>query len=438
MTQTSEATEGPARPPRLTGRHWLWLAVLAAVQLTHILDFIIVMPLQPEFAASLGIGTREFGLMVSVYGLSASLSGMLLAALLDRFDRKTALLGLYGGFTAATLLCGLAPTFGLLVAARALAGAFGGVVAASVLAIVGDAFPVQRRGTATGVVMSAFSLASVAGVPAGLYLANVSGFGWRAPFAVLGVLAVGVLVLGGRVLPSLRGHLTAEPSRQPVRLGEVLGDPGHLRAYALTLALVLGTFCVVPYLAAYLVKNVGRDKGELPLVYLCGGAATLLTMNLVGRLADRFDKLLVFRATALLTAATTLWLTNLPPGASLATVLAATTLFMVSSSARLVPAVALMTGCAAPRRRGSFMSVNTAVQQMAAGLAPLLGGLLLKEEGPREPLTDFAAVGGVAVTATLASVVLAGLLRPAAEAPVLAEVEAVQASGPAEPLKMTR
>ena len=89
---------------------------------------------------------------------------------LDRFDRKTALLWLFLGFATGTLLCALAPTYRLLVAARAIAGAFGGVTGAVILAIVGDVIPEYRRGEAMGMVMSAFSVASIFGVPLGLVL----------------------------------------------------------------------------------------------------------------------------------------------------------------------------------------------------------------------------------------------------------------------------
>jgi predicted MFS family arabinose efflux permease len=391
----------------LTRREWLLLLVLAAVQFTHILDFVIMMPLGPQFKKDLHLSDQWFGFLVSAYAFSAALAGLLAAWFIDRFDRKTALLGLYAGFTVGTLCCAVTPTYPLLLAARALTGAFGGVVAACILAIVGDAFPGSRRGRAMGAIMSAFSVASIAGVPAGLYLANLTN--WRAPFVALGCLGAAVFVLVFFVLPPMRAHLVR--GRQVTDLWGIFVQPTHLRAYLLMTALVLSTFMLVPYLASYLVANTGRTNEELPYVYLCGGLATLVTMTFFGWLSDRFGKLLMFRYLALFTLVSILLVTNLP-SVALATAIAVSTLFMVASSGRMVPAMALLTASATPRNRGGFLSVNASVQQGAAGLASALGGLMLGQ-GANGEITGFPLVGGLACAATLASIWLAGHLRPA-------------------------
>jgi predicted MFS family arabinose efflux permease len=278
-----------------------------------------------------------------------------------------------------------------------------------------------------GVIMSAFSLASIAGVPAGLWLAGRLD-SWQAPFGVLAGLGGAVLVLAWFVLPPLRGHLDAVHHVERAGTWEVLAHPNHVRAYVLMVSLVLSTFCIVPYLAAYLVSNVGRAEGELAYVYLCGGVATLFTTTPVGWLSDRLGKRPVFRFFALFTLVPILLLTNLPP-VSLVTALAVTTLFMITSSARMVPAMALITGCAVPRYRGSFLSVNSSVQQMAMGLASLIGGALLGKAAGGE-LTGFPLVGAVSVAGTLLSVYLIGhLRRPGAEAQ--AAVDPVEGPRPA-------
>ena len=110
-----ERSRGPAG---LTWAEWGLLLVLAAVQITHIVDFMILMPLGPRLMHDLRISPGQFGLMVSAYGFSASLAGLAAAWFIDRFDRKTALLLLYAGFTLGTLLCALAPSYPLLLAAR--------------------------------------------------------------------------------------------------------------------------------------------------------------------------------------------------------------------------------------------------------------------------------------------------------------------------------
>jgi predicted MFS family arabinose efflux permease len=392
------------------------LLILAAVQFTHLVDFMIMSPLGPQFIRVFHITPEAFGILVSAYAFSASLSGLVAARFVDRFDRKRALLAVYGGFTIGTVLCAMAVNYWLLLLARIVTGGFGGVVAALVLAVVGDAFPYSRRGTAMGVVLSAFSVALIAGVPAGLFLGNA--LGWAAPFAVLGGLSAIVLTAAAFILPPLHGHLHAPRTAKSVGFWRLLFDPNYMRAYALTVALMLGLFMIVPYIATYLVANVGRTESELPYVYFSGGLTTLLTVPVMGRLSDRYGKLSTFRVVALLTVVPILVLTNLPP-VSLAAALAWTTIFMVTTSGRMVPAQALITACATPQHRGSFMSVTASVQQMASGLGSFLGGLLLgttTQAGPRAdghipPLVGFGTVGFLSALFTLLSVVLAGRLR---------------------------
>jgi predicted MFS family arabinose efflux permease len=393
----------------MTAREWLLLLVLAAVQFTHIVDFVIIMPLGPYFMDEMGLSPRQFGLVVAAYTASAAVAGLVASLFLDRFDRKRALVFLYAGFVTGTFLCALAPNYPLLLAARTFAGAFGGVAASLVLAIVGDAFPFARRATAMGVVMSAFSVASVVGLPLGLHLAGL--FGWNAPFQALGWLGVAVLVLAAVLLPPMRGHLRRGQNGAGNLLA-VVADVNHLRAFGLMAALVLSTFVIWPYLPIYLTHNVGLPKADLEYVYFCGGLATLVTTTLFGWLADRFGKLRVFCALALVTLGPVVAVTTLPAGLALALVLLATTALMVTSSGRMVPAMALITGASAPRYRGSFMSVNAAVQHATAGLAASAGSLFLWEEADHA-LGGFALIGLVACGATLAGLALAARLRRA-------------------------
>lgn len=388
---------------------WVLLAVLAAVQFCHIMDFVIVMPLGPQLMRTFRITPEQFGLIVSAYTFSAAISGLLAASVMDRFDRKAALLVLLTGFGVGTLACALAPSYGFLVAARVVAGAFGGVLAGLVFAIVGDQVPPARRGFAMGVVMTGFSAASVLGLPVGLYLAAHAG--WHAPFYLLAVVTALVVLLGVLALPPMRAHLTAE---RPPALAGVLGvvrEPAHRRAYALMVMLMFAGFMLTPFLSPYLVANVGVKEAELSYVYLAGGLLTLVSGPVSGRLADRYGHIPVFVGAGILSLVPILLVTNLPRVA-LPTALAVTTLLFIGFSARHVTALALITGSVEPRRRGSFMSVNGSIQQGSAGLAALLSAWIV---GGSEAtgITRFSTVGLVAAGCTLLCIPLAVRLRPA-------------------------
>jgi predicted MFS family arabinose efflux permease len=394
----------------LTRSEWLLLLVLAAVQFTHSMDFMIMMPLGPQCRQELSISPQEFALVVSSYGFSAAIAGFLAAFFIDRFDRKVTLLVLYAGLITGTLLCAVAPGYWSLTLARTVAGAFGGVGGAFILVIIGDAFPEIRRGRATGVVMTAFSIASIAGLPAGIMLGN--RFGVRTPFGFLGLFGLVIWLVAFRVLPPMRGHL-GRRRESAVETLAMLRQPAHLRAYAFMIMLVLGSFTIAPHLSDFLVHNVGRDKDDLAYVYLCGGLLTFVTLPLVGRWADRIGKLRVFRLMAGCTLVTILVLTNLP-AASLLPVLVVTTFYWIFSSGRWVPAMALVTSSALPEYRGSFMSISASLQQMAIGLASVVAGVVIGEsEGGA--LTGYSIAGLIAATSTGVSMLLAGRLRVAEE-----------------------
>jgi predicted MFS family arabinose efflux permease len=394
----------------LTRAEWLLLLVLAAVQFTHSMDFMVMMPLGPQCRQELSINPQQFAIVVSSYGFSAAIAGLLAAFFIDRFDRKITLLVLYAGLITGTLLCALAPGYWTLMLARTVAGAFGGIGGAFILVIIGDAFPEMRRGRATGVVMTAFSIASIAGLPAGIMLGN--RFGVRTPFGILGIFGLAIWVVAFKVLPPMRGHLERRRESAAETLA-MLRQPAHLRAYAFMIMLVMGSFTIAPHFSDFLVHNVGRAKDDLAYVYLCGGLLTFVTLPLVGRSADRFGKRRVFRLMAGCTLVTILVLTNLP-AAPLLPLLVITTFYWIFTSGRWVPAMALVTSSALPRYRGSFMSINASLQQMAIGLAAVVAGAVIDEAESGE-LTGYKAAGLIAAVSTGISMLLAGGLRAAQE-----------------------
>jgi predicted MFS family arabinose efflux permease len=388
----------------------LLLAILAAVQFTSIVDFMVVMPLGPQLRRRLDIDAFQFGLIVSCYTISAGLAGLLASSFLDRFGRKRAFLTLYCGFLVGTLLCGLSFNYASLLLARILTGAFGGILGGMALAIIGDVFPEHRRGRATGVLMSAFALASVVGVP--FCLALGTRFGWHFPFLLLTVLGLPVLAAALRFMPPLREHLDGRAHLHPwAQIRETFSHPNHLRAFLLIFFIMMGGFSVIPYISLYLVANVGVSEQNLTWVYVAGGLLTLVGAPLIGRLADRHGKLPVYRVAATVAAGMMLAVTNLPP-VPLAVAVGAVGTLMLCNAGRMVSGLSIVNSSVEPRRRGGFMSANSAVQHLASGLGAFLGGKIIVST-PGGPLAYFDRVGFMAVAATLLTLWLAGRVRPA-------------------------
>jgi predicted MFS family arabinose efflux permease len=393
---------------RLSRAEWTLLILLASVQFTNVLDFMIVMPLGPTYMDKMNLSPSQFGWVASAYGYAAAASGLLAAMFMDRFDRKRSLLVIYAGFIVATLLCGAAYNYPLLLLGRALAGSFGGIMGAAVLSIVGDAFHDSRRGRAMGTVMSAFSVASITGVPLGLELARCLGL-W-APFVGIGSLATLVFIGVAVVMPPMRGHLD-RAADDHVSLAEILTRSRFLRAYGLVSAMMVSGFILMPFMTAFLVFNVGRPESDLKWVYLTGGLATVVTMNVAGRLSDRYGKLRMFRILALGTILPLIAFTNLPP-VSLGLALIVTTVFWVISSGRMVPGMALIVSVAAPRYRGQFQSITAMVQHLSMAVGASLGGFIIGRTETKA-LTHVAVTGLVGAGFIVLSVVLAGRLHPA-------------------------
>jgi predicted MFS family arabinose efflux permease len=390
------------------GRERWLLLTIAGIQFTHILDFMIMMPLGPQFTRLFGITDAQFGLLVSAYTLSAGISGLAAATYVDRFDRKRLLLTLYVLFALATLACGLAPGYGFLMVARVAAGMFGGVLSALSQTIVADVVPFERRGRAMGIVMSSFSFSTVAGVPIGLFLA--SRLGWQAPFigiaALSGVLAVGAAL----TLPRLNQHLLVKDRPSIWRgIGMVLSERNHQRAFAFSALLMFTGFTIIPFITIYMETNVGVRPDQVPYIYLCGGAATLITARVFGRLTDRMGKVRLFRWLALAVTVPIMAIT-LMPALPLWAVLAASTGLFVLLSGRMIPGMALVTGAATPALRGTFMALNASVQSAAMGLASFLGGLLSRHDA--HGLVQYYWVAGLlGVCASLAAVVMSRRLK---------------------------
>jgi predicted MFS family arabinose efflux permease len=400
--------DGPSSKAQPPLREKFLLFILAAIQFTTIVDFLIMLPLGPQYMRVFSISPSQFGLMVSAYAISAGVFGIIAAFFLDRFDRKPALLWLYSGFTVGTLCCALAPSYHSLVAARFVAGAFGGVAGGLILAIIGDVIPLERRGAAMGLVMSSFSVASICGVPLGLLLA--SHLSWHMPFFALTGLSLLIVAAAAKVMPHLRSHLIHAGDEHPAaRMLTILKHKDHGMAFVFMAVLTCAGFLVFPYISNYMVANVGMTEQQLPLIYLCGGVCTLFTMNLIGRWTDRAGKKRVFVIMSLSTAVPIITLTNLPHVAVWIAV-SVSTLLMICMSGRMVPAMALMTGSIEARYRGGFMSINSSVQQLASGVAAYTSGLILGQSSTGE-ITRYWVVGLLSVVCAYGCIYLARFLK---------------------------
>lgn len=390
--------------PNFTGYQKFVVAILAFLQFTIILDFMIMAPLGAIMMPALNMTPSQFGTVVSVYAFSAGAAGLLAAGFADRYDRKKLLLFFYSGFVLGTLLCGLATSFEFLVFARIVTGLFGGVIGSIVFAITTDLFSMQKRGRVMGFIQTAFAASQILGLPAGLYLSN--HWGWHAPFLMIVGVSVFVGIFIFLYLRPIDLHLKLKTDKSPLHhLWATLENKRYLFAFAATALLSIGGFMLMPFGSAFTVHNMGIPVDQLPIIYLITGICSIVIGPTVGRAADKFGKYPIFVFGSLVSMVTVVIYTNMGVN-PLAIVILINAVMFVGIFSRMIPSQALMSAIPDETTRGSFMSVSSSLQQIAGGLASIVAGLIVVQRPDTGFIEHFDVLGYVMLGTVITTMVM--------------------------------
>ncbi|MBC7915107.1 MAG: MFS transporter [Pyrinomonadaceae bacterium] len=389
-----ESTQSDIKASGFTRYQAIVIAILAILQFTIILDFMVLSPLGERLLEELHITTSQFGLVVSAYAFSAGASGLLAAGFADKFDRKKLLLFFYTGFIIGTILCAIAPTYNLLLIARIITGIFGGVISSVSFAIISDLFRLDQRGRVMGYVQSAFAASQILGLPVGLLLSNY--FGWHAPFWLIAGFGVLLGIFMGVYLKPITAHLTLKSDRNPFQhMMKVISNSFYLRAFLATTFLATGGFMMMPFGAAFSVNNMGISRAQLPILYGVTGVFSILFGPLIGKLSDRLGKFKVFVVGSVISMIMVAVYTNLGL-TPLWIVIAVNVVLFVGISSRMISASALMTAIPEPQDRGAFMSINSSVQQISGGIASAVAGSIVVQQSSGK-LAHYDTLGYVVI-----------------------------------------
>jgi predicted MFS family arabinose efflux permease len=385
--------------PKFTAYQKFIIVILAIMQFTVVLDFVIISPLGDALMKSLELDTKHFGTVVSAYAFSAGIAGILAAGFADRFDRKRMLLFFYTGFLVGTLFCGLAKNFWSLFIARIISGLFGGVMISIVLAIITDLFELNQRGRVMGFVQMAFAASQILGVPAGLYLAN--HFGWEYSFFMIVVLGLVIWLWIFIQMKPINAHLALQKKQNPIQhLFKTLANTKYQTGLLAIAFLSIGGFMIMPFSSAFLVNNILITEDELPLVFLFTGMSTIIIMPIIGKLSDRFNRFQVFLWGSILTVIMALIYTHLTPVPLWQVVVVNMILFM-GIMGRAIPANTLNTAVPELTDRGAYMSITSSMQQFAGGIGALIAGYIVVQPDKSSPLQHFDTLGIVVSIVTL-------------------------------------
>ncbi len=391
-------------PWPFTGYQKLVIAILALLQFTVVLDFMILAPLGDFLMKALTITPKGFGLVVSSYAFSAGASGILAAGFADKFDRKKLLLFFYFGFIVGTLCCALSTSYEMLLGARIVTGLFGGVIGAITLTIMTDLFAVNQRGRVMGFVQMAFSGSQILGIPIGLYLANA--WGWHSTFLMIVVLAFIIALVILFYIKPIDQHLALQSDKNAfLHLWHAIMNPSYQTGFLATAFLSVGGFMLMPFSSSYLINNIGISSHQLPMVFMFTGISSIIIMPLIGKLSDKIDKFILFTGGCIIAVVMILIYTNMGV-VPLWQVIAINMVMFMGIMSRIIPATALNMSIPDMRDRGAFMSVNSSLQQMAGGLAALFAGVIVTQKTKTSPLEHYDILGLVVSVVIFISIFL--------------------------------
>ncbi len=415
------------------------LFLVAAVQFINICDFMMLAPLGPQLARSIGMAESKLANATAAYTFAAGLAGIAGSFFLDRFDRRKVLAVSMLGLVVGTAAGGFATDFASLVVARMFAGAFGGPATAISLAIVADVVPEQRRGKAMGAIMGAFAAAAVIGVPLGIALSEIGS--WRTPLFVLAgagaVLAAGAVAL----LPPLRLHLeprdrareraaaAADASSAPVIPLGMLTRQSVIASYTMTAMVSVGAFLLMPNIATYVQNNLGLPTSQLKYMYLAGGVVSFFVTRATGKLVDRFGTVSMGAAgTVVQVVVVYLGFANahlLPWDRHYMVCMYGIFMsFMLGNGMRNVAYSTLTSRVPRPFERARFMSLQSSVQHLAAAAGASLSARFLSVTSDHA-LVGFDTVSYVSIAFALSMPLFMRLV----------ERRVIEAADPALPLR---
>ncbi|MCG6139186.1 MFS transporter [Leptospira mtsangambouensis] len=388
---------------KFSAYHVFVVGLLAFLQFTVVLDFMILSPLGVLVMEKLQISTQQFGFVVSAYAFSAGISGIIAAGFADRFDRKKLLLFFYIGFVVATFLCGIATNYILLFGARILTGIFAGVLSSISFAIVADLFPLQVRGRVMGFIMTAFAASQVFGLPIGIYISNL--WGWQSPFLMIAGISgiVGFVIFS--FLKPLTTHLDHKTDLHAFHhLVKTLTQTKYLPAFLATTLLATGGFMLMPFGSAFSVHNLGVKLEDLPLVYMVTGVVSMLGGPLMGRLSDAIGKYNMFVIASILAAGIIIYYTKMEV-TPLPIVIFVNSILFVFVAARMISANALTSAVPELHDRGAFMAISSSIQQISGGIAASVAGLIVIQTSSGY-MERYDILGYVVATAIVLTVIL--------------------------------
>jgi len=402
--------------------HSVIILILVLLQCSVILDFMILSPVGPLLIPSLGLSPSQFAWVVSIYAISAGVSGFITAMFADSFDRKSLLLVFYFGFIAGTLLCGVASSYTLLIFARMFTGFFGGSVGSIILSIVADIFPFEKRGSVMGYLQSATSVSQIFGLPFGMYISN--RWGWHTPFLAIVLVAAILFIIMALKMKPINQHLVHQSERNDRGAGapsslqfkakirilwKTLFNPHYIVAFLTAGLMSASGFMILPFGSVFAVRNVGISPQDLPIVFMITGIVTFFIGPVIGQLSDRFGKyrILLIGVGISLVMIPTFTRLHITPFTIFILI---NILVWTGVSSVTISGSSLLSAIPPSAQRGAFMSIYSSVQQLLGGIGAGISSLIVIA-GSDGKLVHFDVLGTIVASGYLAILMMMTLIH---------------------------
>ncbi len=399
MSSVSPKNDTSVLSKTFTSYQKIIILLLAILQFTIVLDFMILAPLGDILMKSMNMSTKQFGTVVSAYAISACISGIFAAGFADKFDRKKLLLFFYAGFILGTYFCAISYNYETLFIARIITGLFGGVIGSISMAIITDIFSIHQRGKVMGFVQMAFGGSQILGIPIGLVLANY--WSWHATFYMVLILAILLGIALVIKLNPLTEHLKLINNKNALQhLLQTIKKKDYRIGFLATALLSMGGFMIMPFSTAFIVNNIHIAQSQVAIIFFFTGIFSIIIMPIVGKLSDKYDKLMIFGIGTIIAIVMVVIYTHLSPVPIWLVIIVNIVLF-IGIMSRMVPATALNSAVPDAYDRGAYMSINSSLQQFAGGIAALFSGLVVVQKSKNSPIENFDVLGYVMVVLML-------------------------------------
>lgn len=258
--------------------------IIFCVQFSNALEYMMVNPIFPFMAADLHVSISNAGYVASIYTGSSVIAGLLSFFFIDRFNKHRILWLCLLFIGALTLLVPLLHSLSQVLWIRFVTGLFGGISLGVAMAVLLDSTSENARGQVIAIVLSAFPMVSIIGLPLMLWITNV--FSWHIAFYILGALCI---ICGGLVysfIPKIELDIEVQEHNDPP---QKLMNKRILLGAASTGLSNFGSLILIPLLVPIFTDILHLSTQHLPWLFFVGGLGALLGTKLASWIHNKFS-----------------------------------------------------------------------------------------------------------------------------------------------------